>query len=109
MPKITMIVGPKVRLNRFAIAKEVAEIVMPIIRLKTIICFADVEKILAIEAGKIRSAVISKIPTICTEKAMVRLNKIRKDAFHLSVLIPEIFARSGLALIKRIFLKAKIE
>ena len=88
--------------------KEVLEIVTPRMRLRIIICLAEIEKIRAIVAGKISSAVIKNMPTICTQTATVSDSKIKKDKFQTSVLMPEILAKSLFSFISKIFFKAKM-
>ncbi len=87
-------------------ANEVTQI--PITRLRRIICLAEIEKILAIAAGRTKSAVIKKMPTIFTDKATVTASKTVKDKFHNFILKPSILARSLLMLINKVFLKPKI-
>ena len=65
------------------------------------------QNIRAIAAGNISNEVIKNIPTIFTDKAIVRVSKTKKAKFQNSQLIPEILARSELIFIRRIFLKAK--
>jgi len=82
---------------------------MAINKLNRAMFLAELQNILAIAAGNIKSAVIKNIPTILTDKAIVRVSKIKNEKFQNSQLIPEIFAKLELILINKIFLKAKIK
>ena len=106
MQKPDIILDPTARLYMSANLKDKVEIEQPIIKLKIIICFAEMAKILEIAAGKINKAVISKIPTIFTDKAIVIASKIKKDKFQNCTFTPSILAKSALILIINIFLKA---
>lgn len=97
-----------VRLLMSAILNETREIKIPQTKLMIIICFADVEKIRAIAAGKISKAVIKNTPTILTERAITSASKIKKDRFQNSVLTPSIRAKSELIWVNKIVLKEQI-
>lgn len=108
MQKVAIIIALIVKSSLLASSKEKDVTQIPINKLKIIICLAETQKIRAIAAGKIKSAVIKKTPTILTDKAIVSASKIVKDKFQKVILTPSILAKSAFILMSKILRKAKM-
>lgn len=93
------------RLKCSEIKKPPIPEIMAITNVIRIIFIGELEKFLAIAAGRIKRAVIKNIPMIFTLTAINNAKIKENFNFKLSTLIPSIIAKSLLIVVSKSFLK----